>query len=272
MLNLKPTSPGRRFVIRVSREHLDDVQPYRRLCVSKNSIAGRNNDGRITVRHQGGGHKQKYRIIDFRRNKDNIKARVESLQYDPCRTSHIALVLYEDGERRYIIAPQDLQVGSIIESADKCAIKVGNSMAISNIPTGTVVHNVELRPGKGGQIARSAGSSVQIISRDNKYTNIRLKSGEIRRILGTCRATVGSVSNQEHNLISYGKAGAKRWLGIRPTVRGTAMNPIDHPHGGGEGRTRGKHPVTPWGKKTKGLKTRNNKRTDQFIMKRKNRR
>lgn len=235
----------------------------------KKKHSGRNNQGRITVRHKGGQHKRKYRIIDFKRNKDNIIAKVERIEYDPNRTANIALLLYKDGERRYIIAPKGLSSQMEVISGDQVPIKLGNCMPIRNIPLGTVVHNVELKPKKGAQIARSAGSSIQIVNKDNSYAIARLKSGEMRKILLSCRAVIGTVSNHEHNLQSIGKAGAKRWLGVRPTVRGVAMNPVDHPHGGGEGRTSGgRHPVTPWGIKTKGKKTRKNKRSNKLIIQR----
>lgn len=230
---------------------------------------GRNAQGRITVRHQGGGHKQLYRIIDFKRNKDGVSGIVERLEYDPNRTAYIALVLYKDGERRYIIAPKDLKAGDTVVSGHDAPIKVGNTLPIRNIPVGSTIHCVELKPGKGAQIARSAGASMQLVAREGEYATVRLRSGEMRKILAECRATIGEVSNSEHNLRSLGKAGAVRWRGKRPTVRGVAMNPVDHPHGGGEGRTSGgRHPVSPWGTPTKGYKTRSNKRTDKFIVRR----
>lgn len=269
LLKTKPTSPGRRFVIKVVNPELHKGKPYAKLLDKKNSTGGRNNTGRLTVRHKGGGHKQKYRIIDFKRDKDNIKAKVERLEYDPNRSANIALLLYQDGERRYIIAPTNLKVGDEIVSGVEVPIKVGNCMPISNIPLGSSIHCVELKPGAGAKLARSAGSYAQLIAREGKYASIRLRSGERRKILTTCRATIGEVGNSEHSLRSLGKAGASRWRGIRPTVRGVSMNPVDHPHGGGEGKTSGgRHPVSPWGMPTKGYRTRNNKRTDKMIVKR----
>ena len=265
----KPTSPGRRFVVKVVNPDLHKGEPYAPLLDKKSKSGGRNNTGRITTRHVGGGHKQHYRIVDFRRNKDGIPATVERIEYDPNRTAYIALVCYADGERRYIIAPKGLTVGDKIESGAAVAIKAGNTLPIRNIPLGSVIHCVELKPGKGSQVARSAGASVQLVAKDGAYATLRLRSGEMRKVLSDCRATLGEVSNTEHNLRSLGKAGAKRWLGIRPTVRGVAMNPVDHPHGGGEGRTSGgRHPVSPWGIPTKGYKTRSNKRTDNMIVRR----
>ncbi|MBE8718647.1 50S ribosomal protein L2 [Cellvibrio polysaccharolyticus] len=265
----KPTSPGRRFVVRVVSEGLHKGAPYAPLLEKKSKSGGRNNTGRITTRHVGGGHKQHYRLVDFRRNKDGIPATVERLEYDPNRTANIALVVYADGERRYIIAPKGLNAGDKIESGNTAGIKVGNSLPLRNIPLGSVIHCIELKPGKGAQVARSAGASAQLVARDGAYATLRLRSGEMRKVLTDCRATLGEVSNSEHNLRSLGKAGAKRWLGVRPTVRGVAMNPVDHPHGGGEGRTSGgRHPVSPWGIPTKGYKTRKNKRTDKMIVRR----
>jgi large subunit ribosomal protein L2 len=265
----KPTSPGRRFVVRVVSEGLHKGAPYAPLLEKKSKSGGRNNTGRITTRHVGGGHKQHYRLVDFRRNKDGIPATVERLEYDPNRTANIALVVYADGERRYIIAPKGLTAGDKIESGNTAGIKVGNSLPLRNIPLGSVIHCIELKPGKGAQVARSAGASAQLVARDGAYATLRLRSGEMRKVLTDCRATLGEVSNSEHNLRSLGKAGAKRWLGVRPTVRGVAMNPVDHPHGGGEGRTSGgRHPVSPWGIPTKGYKTRKNKRTDKMIVRR----
>lgn len=267
----KPTSPGRRFVVKIVEPGLHKGEPYAPLLEKKSKSGGRNNTGRITVRHQGGGHKQHYRLVDFKRNKDGIPGKVERLEYDPNRTANIALVLYADGERAYIIAPRNLQVGDAVESGSGVAIKVGNALPLRNIPVGTVVHNVEMRPGKGAQIARSAGASVQIAGKEGAYVLLKLRSGEMRKIHVDCRATVGEVGNTEHNLRKLGKAGAKRWRGVRPTVRGVAMNPVDHPHGGGEGRTSGgRHPVTPWGVPTKGKKTRSNKRTSNMIVRRRN--
>jgi large subunit ribosomal protein L2 len=223
----------------------------------------------MTVRHQGGGHKQRYRIVDFKRDKDGIPARVERLEYDPNRSAHIALVKYADGERRYILAPRGVTAGTPVISGIDAPIKPGSAMPLRNVPVGTVVHNVELKPGKGGQLARSAGASAQLVAREGAYATLRLRSGEMRRVLSECRATIGEVGNSEHSLRSLGKAGAKRWRGVRPTVRGVAMNPVDHPHGGGEGRTSGgRHPVSPWGVPTKGYKTRSNKRTDKMIVRR----
>lgn len=267
----KPTSPGRRFVVDVVNPDLHKGAPYGPLLESAHKSGGRNNLGRITTRHRGGGHKQRYRIVDFKRNKDGIPAKVERIEYDPNRTAHIALLCYADGERRYIIAPKGVQAGDAIESGDSAGIKVGNTLPIRNIPVGSVIHCVELKPGKGAQLARSAGTSVQLVARDGRYATLRLRSGEMRRVLSECRATLGEVSNGEHGLRSLGKAGATRWRGIRPTVRGVAMNPVDHPHGGGEGRTSGgRHPVSPWGTPTKGYKTRSNKRTDKLIVRRRN--
>ncbi len=267
----KPTSPGRRFVVSVVNPDLHKGAPHAPLIQKKSKSGGRNNNGRITVRHVGGGHKQRYRLIDFRRNKDVITAKVERLEYDPNRTAFIALVCYADGERRYIIAPKGLKAGDVIQSGDAAPIKVGNTLPLRNIPLGSVVHGLELKPGKGAQIARSAGTSVQLVARDGAYATVRLRSGEMRKVLSDCRATLGEVSNGEHNLRSLGKAGATRWRGVRPTVRGVAMNPVDHPHGGGEGRTSGgRHPVSPWGTPTKGYKTRSNKRTDNMIVRRRN--
>jgi large subunit ribosomal protein L2 len=269
LVKSKPTSPGRRFVVKVVNPDLHKGAPYAPLLESKSKSGGRNNTGRITTRHVGGGHKQHYRVIDFRRNKDAIPAVVERLEYDPNRTAYIALVCYADGERRYIIAPKGLSVGDKVESGNAAAIKVGNTLPIRNIPLGSVIHCIELKPGKGAQVARSAGASAQLVARDAGYATLRLRSGEMRKVLTDCRATLGEVSNSEHNLRSLGKAGATRWRGVRPTVRGVAMNPVDHPHGGGEGRTSGgRHPVTPWGVPTKGYKTRKNKRTSNMIVRR----
>ncbi len=267
----KPTSAGRRFVVSVVSADLHKGEPHAPLLDKKSKNGGRNNKGRITTRHVGGGHKQHYRIVDFKRNKDGIPGKVERLEYDPNRTAHIALICYADGERRYIIAPKGLVAGDKIESGDASAIKVGNSLPLRNIPLGSVVHCVELKPGKGAQLARSAGASVQLVAREGSYATIRLRSGETRKVLADCRATIGEVSNSEHSLRSLGKAGATRWRGVRPTVRGVAMNPVDHPHGGGEGRTSGgRHPVSPWGVPTKGYKTRSNKRTDKLIVRHRN--
>lgn len=268
----KPTSPGRRFVIKVVNKDIYKGRPLPSLVKVKQKTGGRNNLGRITCRHIGGGHKQKYRIIDFKRNKDGIPARVERLEYDPNRSAHIALLVYADGDRKYIIAPSGLSVGDQVSSGPDVQIKIGNCLPLTNIPIGSTVHCIELKPGKGAQISRSAGSSVQLIAREGIYATVRLRSGEMRKILSDCRATIGEVSNSEHNLRSYGKAGATRRRGVRPTVRGVAMNPIDHPHGGGEGKTSGgRHPVTPWGVPTKGYKTRKNKRTSKFRVRDRNR-
>jgi large subunit ribosomal protein L2 len=267
----KPTSPGRRFHVKVVHPELHKGDPYEPLVATKVKTGGRNNTGRLTQRHVGGGHKKKYRVIDFRRDKDGIPATVERLEYDPNRTANIALLLYADGERRYVIAPGKVSVGDEMISGSNSPIKVGNCMPLRNIPVGSNVHCVEMKPGKGAQLARSAGTSVQLVAREGQYATLRLRSGEIRRVPSDCRATVGEVSNSEHNLRSIGKAGAMRWRGVRPTVRGVAMNPVDHPHGGGEGRTSGgRHPVSPWGTPTKGYKTRTNKRTSGLIVRRRN--
>lgn len=269
----KPTSAGRRFVVNVTRPELHKGAPFAALVEKQTRGSGRNNVGRITTRHRGGGHAQKYRIIDFKRNKDGINAVVERLEYDPNRTAFIALLKYQDGERRYIIAARGMQAGDVVRSGDDAPIKAGNCLPLRNIPVGSTVYCVEMKPGKGAQLARSAGASVQIVAREGKYATIRLKSGERRKVLADCRAVIGEVSNHEHSLRSLGKAGAKRWRGIRPTVRGVVMNPVDHPHGGGEGRTSGgRHPVSPWGQPTKGKKTRKNKRTDKLIVQRRKKR
>jgi large subunit ribosomal protein L2 len=269
LIKTKPTSPGRRFLVKVVSPELHKGAPYRPLLEKQSKRGGRNNVGRITTRHQGGGHKQHYRVIDFKRNKDGIAAEVERIEYDPNRTANIALLKYQDGERRYIIAPRGVAVGDQLMSGSTAPIRAGNSMQLRNMPLGSVVHCVELKSGKGAQLARSAGSSAQLVAREGAYATLRLRSGEMRRVLIECRATLGEVGNSEHNLRSYGKAGARRWLGIRPTIRGVAMNPVDHPHGGGEGRTSGgRHPVSPWGTPTKGYKTRANKRTDSMIVRR----
>lgn len=265
----KPTSPGSRFVLKVIEKSLYKGKPYATLTTAKTKKGGRNNMGRITTRHQGGGHKQRYRVIDFRRNKDAVVATVERLEHDPNRSAHIALLVYADGERRYMIAPKGLQQGDRVESGEDVAIKLGNTLPLKSIPIGTVIHCIELRPGKGAQLARSAGAGVQLLAREGQYATLRLRSGEMRKVLVECRATIGEVGNAENSLRSLGKAGAARWRGKRPTVRGVAMNPVDHPHGGGEGRTSGgRHPVTPWGVKTKGKKTRHNKRTNKLIVRR----
>lgn len=265
----KPTSPGRRHAVKIVGLDLYKGKPYAPLLEKNSKSGGRNHHGRTTVRHIGGGHKHHYRIIDFKRNKDNIPAKVERLEYDPNRSANIALVLYADGERRYILAPKNLNVGDQIISGNDAPIKVGNTLPLRHIPLGSVVHAVEMRPGKGAQIARSAGAYCQVVAREGLYVTVRLRSGEVRKILADCKATLGEVGNAEHMLKRLGKAGANRWRGVRPSVRGAAMNPIDHPHGGGEGRTSGgRHPVTPWGVPTKGYKTRKNKRTQKYIVRR----
>ncbi|MDP0560948.1 MAG: 50S ribosomal protein L2 [Candidatus Endonucleobacter sp. (ex Gigantidas childressi)] len=269
VIKCKPTSPGRRFVVKVVNSDLYKGRPYAPLVKKKSKSGGRNNAGRITTRHRGGGHKQHYREIDFRRNKDGILAVVERLEYDPNRTAHIALLKYADGERRYILAPKNVKPGDQLVSGVSAPFKPGNTLPLLNIPLGTVIHCVEMKPGKGAQMMRSAGSSAQLVAREGTYATLRLRSGEMRKVLSDCRATLGEASNSEHSLRSLGKAGAKRWRGVRPTVRGVAMNPVDHPHGGGEGRTSGgRHPVTPWGVPTKGRKTRSNKRTEKMILRR----
>lgn len=267
IVKCKPTSPGRRHVVKVVHKDLHKGKPFEPLLEPQSKSGGRNNRGRITTRHIGGGHKQHYRLIDFKRSdKDGIPTKVERLEYDPNRSANIALLLYADGERRYIIAPKSIKAGDMLIAGADAPIKNGNTLHLKSIPVGTVVHCVEMKPGKGAQIARSAGTSAQIVARDGKYCTLRLRSGEMRKILTECRATIGEVSNGEHSLRRLGKAGASRWRGVRPTVRGVAMNPVDHPHGGGEGKTSGgRHPVTPWGMPTKGYKTRTNKRTDKLI-------
>jgi large subunit ribosomal protein L2 len=265
----KPTSPGRRFTVSVKTAGLHKGKPYSPLVATKSRTGGRNNAGRITVRHQGGGHKQRYRLVDFKRDKDGIPGVVERLEYDPNRSAHLALIKYADGERRYILAPKGVEVGTPVISGEEAPIKPGNTLPIRNIPVGTTVHCLELKVGKGGQLVRSAGGAAQIAAREGAYATVRLRSGEARRIHVECRATVGEVGHGEHNLRKLGKAGAKRWRGVRPTVRGVVMNPVDHPHGGGEGKTSGgRHPVSPWGTPTKGYKTRANKRTDHMIVRR----
>ena len=272
LVKLKPTSSGRRGTVRVVSADLHKGAPYAPLVEKKAAIDGRNNVGRITVRHRGGAHKRHYRIVDFKRNKDGIPAKVERLEYDPNRSANIALVLYADGERRYIIAPKGVSAGAEIMSGPEAPIKPGCNLPIRNIPVGSTVHCIEMKPGKGAQIARSAGAAVQLVAREGSYAQLRLRSGEVRKIHIDCRATIGEVGNSEHSLRKLGKAGAKRWRGIRPTVRGVAMNPVDHPHGGGEGRTSGgRHPVSPWGLPTKGYKTRSNKSTDKMIVRRRKR-
>ena len=269
LVKTKPTSPGRRFVVKVVNKDLHKGAPVRSLTESKSKSGGRNNHGRITTRHVGGGHKQSYRIVDFKRNKDGIPARVERLEYDPNRSAHLALLVYRDGERRYIVAPKGITAGDVVQSGTDAAIKPGNCLPLANIPVGTQVHCIEMKPGKGAQIARGAGATAQLLAREGVYATLRLRSGEMRRIHVNCRATIGEVGNTEHGLRSLGKAGATRWRGVRPTVRGVVMNPVDHPHGGGEGRTSGgRHPVSPWGVPTKGYRTRSNKRTDGMIVRR----
>jgi large subunit ribosomal protein L2 len=271
IVKAKPTSPGRRHVVSIVHADLHKGAPYAPLLEKKSKSGGRNNNGRITTRHIGGGHKQHYRLIDFKRNKDGIPAKVERLEYDPNRSANIALVLYADGERRYIIAPKGVSAGNELMSGDASPIKSGNTLPLRNIPVGSVIHCIEMKPGKGAQIARSAGTSAQLVARDGQYSTLRLRSGEMRKILSECRATLGEVSNSEHSLRKLGTAGASRWRGVRPTVRGVAMNPVDHPHGGGEGRTSGgRHPVSPWGTPAKGYKTRKNKRTNKLIVRKRN--
>lgn len=269
IVKTKPTSPGRRFLVKVVNSDLHNGKPYSGLVEKQIQNSGRNNNGRITVRHRGGGHKHHYRIVDFKRDKEGIPAKVERLEYDPNRTSHLALLLYADGERRYIIAPKNVTTGDQLVSGNDAPIKAGNCLPLRNIPVGTNIHCVELKPGKGAQIARSAGATVQLVAKEGRHAMIRLRSGEQRLVLSDCKATIGEVGNSEHNLRSLGKAGATRWRGRRPVVRGCVMNPVDHPHGGGEGKSSGgRHPVTPWGVPTKGYKTRSNKRTDKLIVRR----
>jgi large subunit ribosomal protein L2 len=265
---LKPTSAGQRFVVRVVRDGLHKGEPYEPLLEPFSKRGGRNNQGRITTRHQGGGHKRYYRVIDFKRDKDGIAGEIERLEYDPNRTAYLALVLYSDGERRYILAPKRAQVGDPIMSGADAPIKPGSALPLKNIPIGSLVHCLEMKPGKGAQLARSAGASVQVVAREGEYVTVRMRSGEMRKVHVNCRATIGEVGNDEHNLRKIGKAGAQRWRGIRPTVRGVAQNPVDHPHGGGEGKSGqgNPHPVSPWGQKTKGYKTRRNKRTRSMIV------
>ncbi len=269
LVKVKPTSPGRRAVVKVVNPELHKGRPHAALVESKNRKAGRNNLGHITTRHQGGGHKKNYRIIDFRRNKDGIVARVETIEHDPNRSANIALLCYADGERRYIISPKGLVVGMQLQNGAEAPIKTGNALPLRNIPVGTTIHCIEMMPGKGAQLVRAAGGSAQLLAREGDYAQLRLRSGEIRKVHVNCRATIGEVGNEENSLRSIGKAGAQRWRGIRPTVRGVAMNPIDHPHGGGEGKTAaGRHPVSPWGTLTKGYRTRKNKRTNSMIVRR----
>jgi large subunit ribosomal protein L2 len=267
LVKVKPTSPGRRALVKVVTPELHKGEPFWPLTEPQRRGSGRNNYGRITVRHQGGGHKHHLRIVDFRRDKDGIAAKVERLEYDPNRSAHLALLLYADGERRYVLAAKGVQVGMQLMSGSEAPIKAGNALPLRNIPIGTEVHCVEMQPGKGAQLARSAGAHVQVLAREGSYTQLRLRSGEIRKVHIDCRATIGEVGNAEHNLESIGKAGRVRWRGVRPTVRGVAMNPIDHPHGGGEGRTAAAQPpVSPWGVQSKGFKTRRNKRTQVMIV------
>ena len=273
IVKLKPTSAGRRAQVKVVTPDLHKGRPVAALVEKQSKKAGRNNYGRITMRHQGGGHKQHYRLVDFRRNKDGIPAKVERIEYDPNRSAHLALLCYADGERRYIIAPRGVEVGQQLISGVEAPIKPGNALPIRNIPVGSTIHCIEMVPGKGAQIARAAGTSVQLLAREGSYAQLRLRSGEIRRVHVECRATVGEVGNEEHGLRKIGKAGANRWRGIRPTVRGVAMNPVDHPHGGGEGRTgEAREPVSPWGTPSKGYRTRSNKRTDGMIVQRRHKR
>jgi len=273
LVKVKLTSAGRRAVVKVVNANLHKGAPLASLVEKQTKTAGRNNNGHITTRHKGGGHKQHYRVVDFRRNKDGIVAKVERLEYDPNRSANIALICYADGERRYIIAPKGMVVGQTVVSGSEAPIKSGNALPIRNIPVGTTLHCVEMIPGKGAQLARAAGTSVQLLAREGIYAQVRLRSGEIRRVHIECRATIGEVGNEEHSLRKIGKAGANRWRGIRPTVRGTAMNPVDHPHGGGEGRTgEGRVPVSPWGQPTKGYRTRSVKRTDSMIVQRRHKR
>ncbi|MGO1246723.1 MAG: 50S ribosomal protein L2 [Oceanisphaera sp.] len=271
VVKCKPTSPGRRHVVQISNPELYKGKPFEALLEKQSKSGGRNNHGRTTSRHIGGGHKQHYRLVDFKRNKDGVPAKVERLEYDPNRSANIALLLFADGERRYILAPKGVHAGDQIMSGDAAPIKAGNCLPMRNIPVGSTVHAIEMKPGKGAQIARSAGAYAQILAREGNYVTLRLRSGEVRKVLSECRATLGEVGNSEHMLRQLGKAGASRWRGVRPQTRGVAMNPIDHPHGGGEGRSSGgRHPVTPWGKPTKGGKTRKNKRTETLIVRHRN--
>lgn len=273
IVKLKPTSAGRRAMVKIVNRDLYKGRPYEGLTEKQSKNAGRNNKGRITVRHQGGGHKQHYRFIDFRRNKDGVVARVERIEYDPNRSANIALICYADGERTYIIAPKGLEIGQQLVSGSEAPIRTGNTLPIRNIPVGSTIHCIEMMPGKGAQLARAAGTSAQLLAREGAYAQLRLRSGEVRRVHIECRATIGEVGNSEHGLRKIGKAGANRWRGIRPTVRGVAMNPVDHPHGGGEGRTgEGGVPRSPWGQPTKGYRTRSNKRTDNMIVQRRHKR
>jgi len=267
LVKVKPTSPGRRSLVKVVTPGLHKGEPHWPLVTTEPKGVGRNNAGRITMRHKGGGHKQHYRIVDFRRNKDGVAAKVERIEYDPNRSAHLALLLYADGERRYILAPKGVAVGTQLHSGSEAPIKAGNALPLRNVPVGTTVHCIEMLPGKGAQMARAAGTGAQLLAREGSYAQLRLRSGEIRKVHVDCRATIGETGNDEHNLESIGKAGRKRWRGVRPTVRGVAMNPIDHPHGGGEGRTASAQPpVSPWGVQSKGFKTRRNKRTQVMIV------
>jgi len=269
---IRPISPGRRFTVNVKTPVLHKGDPHSPLLTKLSKSGGRNNQGRITTRHRGGGHKRRYRQVDFKRNKDGVSGRVEHIEYDPNRSAHLALILYADGERRYILAPKGIRPGDTVLSGKDAPIQTGNALPLRNIPVGTLVHCVELKSGKGAQLVRAAGGTAQLAAREGAYATLRMRSGEMRKIHVDCRATVGEVGHGEHNLRKLGKAGANRWRGVRPTVRGVAMNPIDHPHGGGEGRTSGgRHPVSPWGVPTKGYKTRNNKRTDGMIARRRRR-
>lgn len=269
IIKVKPTSPGRRAVVKIVTPELHKGKPHAPLLESQSRNAGRNHHGRITVRHQGGGHKQHYRVVDFKRDKDGVPAKVERLEYDPNRSAHLALLCYADGERRYVIAAKGVSVGAQLVSGSDSPIKPGNTLPLRNIPVGTIIHCIEMQPGKGAQMARSAGASVQLMAREGTYAQVRLRSGEVRKVHVDCKATIGEVGNSEHNLRSIGKAGAMRWRGVRPTVRGVVMNPVDHPHGGGEGKTAaGRHPVSPWGTPTKGYRTRSNKRTSGMIVNR----
>lgn len=269
VIKLKPTTPGQRGTVKVTREHLHKGAGFAPLLEPQHQKSGRNNNGHITTRHKGGGHKHHYRVVDFKRTKDGIPAKVERIEYDPNRTAHIALVCYADGERRYIIAPRNLEVGATIVSGSEAPIRVGNTLPIRNIPVGSTIHCIELKIGAGAQIARSAGTSATLLAREGIYAQVRMRSGEVRKVHIECRATIGEVANEEHSLRRLGKAGVKRWMGIRPTIRGVVMNPVDHPHGGGEGKTgEGRHAVDPWGNLTKGYRTRNNKRTQSMIVSR----
>ncbi len=267
----KPTSPGRRFVTSLEHEEVTATRPHKKLTEGKKRSCGRNSEGHITSRHRGGGHKRRYRVVDFKRNKLDVPARVATIEYDPNRSAHIALLHYADGDKRYILAPVGLKVGDRVVAGAKVDVRPANAMQIGNIPLGTLVHNVELKPGKGGQLVRSAGSSAQIMAKEGKYTTLRMPSGEMRMVLSSCMATIGQVGNTDHANVDLGKAGRSRWRGVRPQTRGTVMNPVDHPHGGGEGKSKGRHPVSPWGKPTKGAKTRGKKPSDRLIVARRRR-